>query len=542
MRETAKRLLNFGRRLLLNIEQGYVSPEHTFPARDVEEAFEVSRGIRYQPKTLLGKTKLTAIELPDAVNHVVGGSPGDMKKLRPQVQQIYEQSRHGAQVIPKPAFVDAYNSALFPQMFVSALYALTETRRRLGSSWRPRRVLDIGTGPATGIVALNEIFQASETWAPQQVECVVVGDMQMARRGLELLAYQKQNHWPGLPDDAPGNRRFKPKILLKHLPSEYSEKFDLIIASQQLLLQNEKGPAKSDRKVKELLSLLEPNGVLVLIERGSPLGFDRIARARELILRPPGDRLTTFPEQFVERYAQRPETTDKNFTKNGFRIVAPCSHHLHCPMQAGKKELDTRSHFCSFPQLLLRPKWLIDLKKGKRLSMAWSASGMSQKSGAILGGSGRVGQRNSELTRTSYLVVQREADENVLHPSVEDNDGDLVDSLHWPRMIRQPLKRDNHVILELCTPNGFLERWTVNRAASSPNFHDARKAHWGDLWAFDAKTKMPVKVMITAKSAPQAEQPFDEDDDDDDDDDDDYEDEKVLQRKKEAYYRKIYQV
>lgn len=55
----------------------------------------------------------------------------------------------------------------------------------------------------------------------------------------------------------------------------------------------------------------------------------------------------------------------------------------------------------------------------------------------------------------------------------------------WARLIRAPLKRDAHVILDVCTPQGTFER----RIASKGKLRDepgayraARKSRWGALW------------------------------------------------------------
>merc|ERR1711939_829815 len=63
-------------------------------------------------------------------------------------------------------------------------------------------------------------------------------------------------------------------------------------------------------------------------------------------------------------------------------------------------------------------------------------------------------------------------------------------SLSLPRAILPPLKRRGHVILDLCTPTGTLERWTVPKSFSKQAYRDARKSSWGDLWALGAKTRV----------------------------------------------------
>lgn len=58
------------------------------------------------------------------------------------------------------------------------------------------------------------------------------------------------------------------------------------------------------------------------------------------------------------------------------------------------------------------------------------------------------------------------------------------------------LKRRGHIILDVCTPAGTLERWTVPRSFSKQAYRDARKVRWGDLWALGAKTRIPRNVRL----------------------------------------------
>jgi ribosomal protein RSM22 (predicted rRNA methylase) len=71
-----------------------------------------------------------------------------------------------------------------------------------------------------------------------------------------------------------------------------------------------------------------------------------------------------------------------------------------------------------------------------------------------------------------------------------------VNPLQLPRLILPALKRRGHIILDVCTPAGTLERWTVPRSFSKQGFRDARKVRWGDLWALGAKTRIPRSVRL----------------------------------------------
>lgn len=533
-----------------------------------------------------------------------------MKEIRQGVKLIYERlseaSRNPTTYIspddtssadiplPKPSrtspatnparnHVDAHIAALVPQNFTAAVYALSEARRRLGPSWRPNRILDIGTGPAVGVLALNEVFEGSTSYNPEHVQSVIYGNKLMARRGMEILRAQKleqaarvvksfqvREHEKLELDDEENEKvplafadeehfddpayhphpdsidtRFDGvKFRLNSLPTE---KYDLITVMHHMLFPTEKKPGESDRRLKRILDLLAPGGVLVLIERGNLLGFERIARAREMILRPKTKRtvgikedslrkyhdqqVKNFPEEgFSKEYTTpaqathaiefeplpedqitqeviisekelhkllEPENKTLSHSRSSLRVIAPCSHHNHCPLQLRHLDEDfKRRSWCHFPQMMQKPDWLIDLKRGKNLSLSWKTSTKKLNKPNKMSGKGRTGSRNYELAQISYLVVQKEAEtaENTL-PKPNST---LEKSLSWPRILNPPIKRDKHVMMDVCSPQGFFERWTITKSSDKQQYHDARKANWGDLWALQAKLKVPREVLYSS--------------------------------------------
>jgi ribosomal protein RSM22 (predicted rRNA methylase) len=80
--------------------------------------------------------------------------------------------------------------------------------------------------------------------------------------------------------------------------------------------------------------------------------------------------------------------------------------------------------------------------------------------------------------------VEKTIDEQDPHP------------LSLPRTILQPIKRKGHVLIDVCTPSGTLERWVVNRKCGKQAFRDARKAQWGDLWALGTKSRTERRVKL----------------------------------------------
>ena len=68
--------------------------------------------------------------------------------------------------------------------------------------------------------------------------------------------------------------------------------------------------------------------------------------------------------------------------------------------------------------------------------------------------------QNHEDVKFSYVVLRKS--KRPIPSFEKDKDGILVDvdlgkaSFGWPRLVGAPMKRDKHVILDLCAPSGIL--------------------------------------------------------------------------------------
>jgi hypothetical protein len=136
-----------------------------------------------------------------------------------------------------------------------------------------------------------------------------------------------------------------------------------------------------------------------------------------------------------------------------------------------------RRDYCHFSQRFVRPEFY------------------SKVLGNLRGNEGDV--------EFSYLAVQRGVSrgdalsgEEAVNRAFDGYETSDIqpDMLSLPRIILPPLKRKGHITLDLCTPQGRLERWTVPKSLSKLAHHDARKSRWGDLWAMGAKTRVPRSV------------------------------------------------
>jgi ribosomal protein RSM22 (predicted rRNA methylase) len=260
-------------------------------------------------------------------------------------------------------------------------------------------------------------------------------------------------------------------------------------------------------------------GLLIMLEKGIARGFEAIALAREHILK----THITEPESKVQ---MTEETTDevkgvmedgevdpdepdivwdgdeptKPASKERGMIVAPCTNHAECPMYSGKNKgpIKGRKDICHFEQRYTRPPFLqkilgakdknfedlkfsyVALMRGRDLRVP-----SEERTGAALASQPTALQGDEATDRAFEGYEHLDPDSSEANPS----------SLSLPRQIMPPLKRRGHVILDLCTPAGSLERWTVPRSFSKRAFRDARKSSWGDLWALGAKTR----VLKTAR-------------------------------------------
>lgn len=186
-------------------------------------------------------------------------------------------------------------------------------------------------------------------------------------------------------------------------------------------------------------------------------------------------------------------------------VVAPCPHHGECPLQLGDPQLyklpkhKHRFQFCSFDQVVQRPQYTMELKKGKLLATNWDKSshdgfGFSRLSKyhlRNLQGSGRPDGANSESGNLSYLIMRREKNDTETigkiqslreHHYENDTSSDL------PRVIEFPTRIKNNVKIKVCSPTGNVEVWQVPKSLGKQTYHDARKVQQGDLWALGKKS------------------------------------------------------
>lgn len=543
---------------------------HLLRGKNAEEA-------RLLHETLQGRSFRDQIKLNPIIEQAISNNilslhiPNNLRRVAANYYvELYNTKLH--RQTKTPMEVDAHIASIFVQNYASIYQCLTELQKRLGvKNFNPKRVLDVGFGPATGIVALNDLL--GKDYRPELKEAVILGNLEMEKRAKIILSRQLNeipiettpetddieqelrleeeiNNEELLDDIVEGDDLVgevmtkKIKIVSKlrnNIPG--SNQYDLVILTHQLLKNEEQFPIQVDHNIEHYLHMLAPGGHILVVERGNPLGFECIARARQVMIRPENfpdehgkiprpflrgsslkkTRLTNNTEsedtldeelQFepevlkaIREMNSKGEEVNVNNLDYHLKIIAPCSHHRKCPLQIGKPSYynfkeSSKLKFCNYQKNLIRPKFSIELKKGKLLATPWQepSLGMGIK-GLAKPGTGRPNGNNYEVSNYSYLIAERSMKDqesiDKINKQREDAKGQeygigsLGDNTQdtWPRIINQPSKSKGHVSMDLCSSAGAIEKWVIPKSFSKAIYHDARKSMKGDLWGLECKTK-----------------------------------------------------
>jgi len=463
---------------------------------------------------------------------------------------------------------DVYTAAIMPGAFAVCTSILIELRKRLGSGWLPGllqkeggpRVLDVGAGGA-GVIAWREVLKAEwmrmhnieppannrrtrlseseddgekprdtvehvnalKPAVPYGKATVLTSSPALQQRASILL--ENTTFLPRLPDYV--HAQLDPDVQRKQ--------YDVIVAPYSLWHIAE-GYERRQR-VLNLWSLLDPNGgVLILLEKGVPRGFEVIADARQYLL---GELFEGGKEAMNRNSRTATETSildgsdgspsdDPNASEDlratlrssrraPGRILAPCTNHNKCPMYLIPGVSRQRKDWCHFQQRYIRPPYLQRLLGGKDRNhedVNFSYVAVQKGVSFDIDNEGRKMKRGDPATDRAfegYEIGDAELATNgsASTPTPTATSTDVVtadtspsqitnypNSLSLPRLVFPPLKKPGHIILDVCTPSGTLERWSVPRSYGKQAYHDARKSKWGDLWALGARQRQSRRVRL----------------------------------------------
>lgn len=284
---------------------------------------------RLDDRTLQGRVDHSVTILPPEIAKTIQNnilSTTIPAKLRERVVSVYQNlQKNQIQQAPLSELdCNAHIAALFLQDYSHVKQVIGELRQRVGhSKFNPRRVLDIGYGPATGIVALNEIM--GQDWVPEEKDAYIVGrrNNEMKKRAKIILSRQvnenvrnveanelpiEEKEYVG-PIDA---KKIEIRTKLKD-SMPVTKNYDLIIVHHSLLAREYNFPNDVDENMRMILRLLAPKGHLILVERGNSVGFETIARARQLMIRPENfpHELGKIPRPYLKGSSGKPQHLKK---------------------------------------------------------------------------------------------------------------------------------------------------------------------------------------------------------------------------------------
>lgn len=383
---------------------------------------------------------------------------------------------------------DAFLAGFVPPAYASVMSILREVRKRVGSDWIQSRlkdgglsVLDAGTGGA-GLIAWEQIQQAE--WQLLKDKKQVTGATPPGKKTTIVSSDRLRHRMKAMLD----NTTFLPRLpdyehsgpmQGTHLDSsgqhQKRKTYDIVIASH-LFLKEQKDHYRQAILNNLWNVLSKDGGVLIVIEKAHPRGFEAVAHVRD-----------TITKQFLLPESGKPELSADDFNPAFHReleaghIVAPCTNQGTCPMYQEPGKSKGRKDFCHFSQRFVQPSYYSKVL-------------------------GRPDSNQGEV-EFSYIAVQRGFNKDTTLTGQEATDAafkgyeatdEKPNMKTLPRIIRPPIKRKGHATLDVCTAEGRAERWTVPKSFSKLAYHDARKSRWGDLWALGAKTRVPRTVRAGA--------------------------------------------
>lgn len=278
----------------------------------------------------------------------------------PQHEAQYSEGEEAKRIIYGPEETTAYAHYHMPSRYIITKRIFGELKQVM-RDYQPKRILDFGCGPATVAAAAHTI------WPDGEIQHYHGIDISQA-----MIDAGKIMTRSIIPNATFWNRNAD--ILQRALNK--NERYDLIVASYTLT----ELPTDAARKAatQMLFELLDVNGVLVLLEAGSPFGSHTVRTARQFILdmtasvdkygkfevSKPRDLSQQAEDEGEEDWEHKekdekggkkqnnikssnlmilpPPSTKLKYTDLMTKVIAPCTHDRPCPIKAGG--------WCSFGQ------------------------------------------------------------------------------------------------------------------------------------------------------------------------------------------------
>lgn len=405
----------------------------------------------------------------------------------------------------------AYSYYFLPARFNITKRVFNELKTIL-PNFIPSRIIDFGCGPATAGAA------AAEVWNKNQNIITKYYGVDISQSMLDAASMVMSNK-------INKNELKSSNSILNGINSifwnnsgdvirrakEKGERFDLAIASYTLT-ELVSDPARC-AAVQMLYELLDVNGCLVIIDTGNPIGSHTVRAARKFLL----DHINDKSNNNIDR-SKRPKFVANDSTgssetiieplhmllpqPNGYEnatlkvyTVAPCTHDKECPLGKGI--------WCSFSQKVYSSMIRKDNEEKfsyviiRKIADNSTVTRASDNPDIWLNGVDSLPlPPNSTVTKypTPINILQQFMDKSndsnkLVEKLVDEIDWDeysppLIRN-EWSRVLRSPLKHKGHVTVDICTPQGTVDKATVSKAIIGhiPSLYTAiRKVTWGGLF------------------------------------------------------------
>ncbi|KAF7726356.1 37S ribosomal protein S22 [Apophysomyces ossiformis] len=352
--------------------------------------------VRRSEEAEYGRKRIGCVELPKPLIKAIAGlidEHQDKRLIREDALRLYEALRSTAKMPDEKSPSDrsgkqtksiephtvsygpresiAYAAGVLPSTYAAITNVFQEVSKRM-ADFKPRSMLDFGTGPGTAIWAAQRIFDVDKFVGVDLSE--------------NMLRVAEQ-----LEETVGKNKKIEFQRYLAMDPQ--ASKSDLVVSAFTL------GDISSAAIQKSTIQQLwdQTGDVLILIDRGTPIGFSNIARARQWVLES-GDDV-----------------------------------HVVAPMKTKHSKL------------------------------------------------------NLEDSKYSYVVLRRGR-------RPENSNSIQQQAYFWPRLVSPPLKNKGHVVMDVCSQSGEIQRMTIPKSQGKIPYRDARKVMWGDLFPHPSKNKVVTRV------------------------------------------------
>lgn len=421
-------------------------------------------GIRYLQNTLDGKFVKEQVQIPEAIaraieKNIIGVHVHRNSLRKTAARMFVAMSEEGIhQTVKTEEQVDAHVATIFVQNYGSLHQILLELKTTIearGEVFSPQKVLDVGYGPGTGMVVLNEIMP--DDWQPELKHVYVSGNKHgaemmkqrakiiLSRQGHENLGKSQNGEASQDKVYAVDTRKIDIRSkLLDRVP--VNERYDLIILLHSLLKDVHEFAKNIEDNLEYYLKMLAPGGHVIVLERGNPLGFEIVSRARQISVRPENrssHEYVKIPRPWIRGSGAKPQNeageTEKWLDRRYgaldeselelepeiaagvevvespldyyLKVLAPYPNDNQCMLLMGRAQYygylskGAELQWLNFSGSVARPKFSVDFKRGGILASEWKDEDALR--GEVEAGSGRRNGKSYEKGNFNYLVMER---------------------------------------------------------------------------------------------------------------------------------------